>query len=86
MEATLSHNRSVLVGRQDLKDLPTPEATTTHHPIPHWLFIERLAESLNFRHLAIVAEEYAVSSDGMRFFGALTLDVEDVWGADRDRA
>ena len=77
MEATLSHSRSVLVGRQDLKDLPTPEPTATHYPIPHWKFVERLAESLHFRHLAITAEEYAVSNDGMRFFGALTLDVEE---------
>ena len=51
MEATLSHGRSVLVGRQDLKDLPTPESTATHFPIPHWKFVETLAESLFFRHL-----------------------------------
>lgn len=76
-EATLSHSRSVLVGRQDLRDLPTPEPTATHHPIPHWRFVECLAETLNFRHLEIVAEEYAVSPDAMRFFGALTLNVED---------
>lgn len=76
MEATLSHARSVLVGRQDLKALETPEPTPTHHPIPHWRFVEALAESLDFRHLMIVAEEYAVSHDGMRLFGALTLDVE----------
>lgn len=77
MEATLSHTRSVLVGRQDLKDLPTPEPTPTHYPIPHWRFVEVLAESLHYRHLDILAEEYAVSSDGMRFFGVLTLNVEE---------
>lgn len=76
-EATLSHARSVLIGRQDLKDLPTPEPTATHFPIPHWRFVEALAETLHFRHLEIVAEEYAVSHDGMRFFGALTLNVEE---------
>jgi uncharacterized protein DUF932 len=77
MEATLSHGRSVLVGRQDLKDLTTPESTATHYPVPHWRIIETLAESLNFRHLDILSEEYAVSHDGMRLFGALTLNVED---------
>jgi len=77
MEATLSHSRSLLVGRQDLKDLPTPGATATHFPVPHWRIVETLAESLDFRHLEIVSEEYAVSHDGMRFFGALTLNVED---------
>ena len=75
-EATLSHARSVLIGRQDLRDLPTPEPTATHYPIPHWRFVEVLAETLHFRHLEIVAEEYAVSPDGMRFFGALTLNIE----------
>src|ERR1043166_8827666 len=77
MEAMLSHSRSTLVGRQDLKDLPTPEPTATHFPIPHWRLVETLAETLHFRHLEIVAEEYAVSHDGMRFFGALTLNVEE---------
>ena len=77
MEATLSHSRSVLIGRQDLKDLPTPEPTATHFPVPHWRIVEALAESLAFRHLDLVAEEYAVSPDSMRFFGALTLNVED---------
>lgn len=77
MEATLSHSRSVLIGRQDLKDLPTPEATATHYPVAHWRIVETLAESLAFRHLGIISEEYAVSADGMRFFGALTLNVEE---------
>jgi hypothetical protein len=77
MEATLSHAKSVLVARQDLKDLPTPEPTATHYPIPHFRFVETLAESLHYRHLEIVSEEYAVSHDGMRFFGVLTLSVEE---------
>jgi hypothetical protein len=34
-------------------------------------------ETLHFRHLEIISEEYAVSHDGMRFFGALTLNVEE---------
>src|ERR1700738_1314292 len=77
MEATLSHSKSVLVARQDLTDLPTPERTATHYPIPHFRFVETLAESLHYRHLGIVSEEYAVSHDGMRFFGVLTLSVEE---------
>ncbi len=76
-ETVLSHSRSVLIGRQDLRDLATPEPTPTHYPIPHWKFVETLAETLHFRHLEIVAEEYAVSPDGMRFFGSLTLNVEE---------
>jgi hypothetical protein len=77
MEARLSHSRSVLIGRQDLRDLPIPEPTATHYPVSHWKIVETLAESLAFRHLDVVSEEYAVSQDGMRFFGALTLNVEE---------
>jgi hypothetical protein len=77
MEGLIAHRGSVLVPRQDLKDLPTPEPTATHYPIPHWKVVETLAETLGFRRLAIVAEEYAVTPDGNRFFGVMTLDVEE---------
>jgi hypothetical protein len=77
MEAMLSHSKSVLVGRQDLADLVTPAPTATHFPVPHARFVETLAESLHYRHLEIVHEEYAVSHDGLRFFGVLTLSVEE---------
>jgi hypothetical protein len=77
MEAMLSHSKSVLVGRQDLTDLVTPEPTATHFPVAHARFVETLAESLHYRHLEIVHEEYAVSHDGLRFFGVLTLSVEE---------
>ncbi|MCU1231006.1 MAG: hypothetical protein JWO97_3890 [Acidobacteria bacterium] len=76
-EVILLHAKSRLVGRQDLRDLPTPDPTETHFPIPHWRIVQTLAETLAFRHLTIVSEEYAVSADGMRFFAALTLNVEE---------
>jgi hypothetical protein len=31
--------------------------------------VEALVESMSFRHIGVVAEEYAVSKDGMRMFG-----------------
>ena len=36
--------------------------------------IEALTETLGFRHIGVVQEEYAVSKDGMKMFGALDLD------------
>jgi uncharacterized protein DUF932 len=76
-EAVLSHHVSAeLVGRQELRNLPTPEATDTHVPIPHARVVEVLMKGLGNRHLSVVKDEYAVTPDGMRMFGALTLDVE----------
>lgn len=75
--ATLSHHAGAeLIGRQDLRALSTPPATDTHVPIAHSRVVEVLMENLAFRHLDVVKDEYAVTPDGMRMFGAMTLDVE----------
>jgi hypothetical protein len=39
--------------------------------VPHHEIVEALVETLSFRHIGIVGEEYAVSTDGMRMFGVL---------------
>jgi hypothetical protein len=36
--------------------------------------VEALVESMSFRHIGVVAEEYAVSKDGIRMFGVLDLE------------
>ena len=60
--------------RQELVLVPTPLGTTTHKIIPHAEVIEALVETLGFRHIGVVSEEYAVSRDGMKMFGVLDLD------------
>jgi hypothetical protein len=47
------------IGREELTLLPTPPATETHRPIP---------ETLGFRHIEVVHDEYAISPDGMKVF------------------
>jgi hypothetical protein len=42
--------------------------------VPHHEIVEALVETLSFRHIGIVGEEYAVSTDGMRMFGVLDLE------------
>ncbi len=74
--ALVAHRGAELIGRQDLRNLPTPEPTATHVPIAHARIVETLIETLALRHLSVVNDEYAVTEDGMRMFGALTLDVE----------
>lgn len=60
--------------RQELATVPTPQATATHRPVPHVEIVETLVETLSFRHIGVVKEEYAVSKDGMKMFGVLDLD------------
>ena len=64
------------VDREFLQTLPLPDATRTHKPISHYQIVEALVETLGFRHIAVVADEYAVSPDGMKMFGLLELDYE----------
>jgi len=58
----------------ELAKLPTPPATETHIPIPHAAVVENLVETLSHRHIGIVGEEFAVSSDAMEMFGVLDLE------------
>lgn len=76
MEGLIVHAGAQRVGRQDLLALPTPEATETHHPIAHAKLVETILESLAFRQLEVVRDEYAVTSDGMRLFGFLEVNIE----------
>ena len=64
------------IGRPELAQIPVPEATSTHKPVPHHTIVEALVETLGFRHIGVVNEEYAVSSDGMKMFGVLDLETQ----------
>jgi len=60
--------------RAELTAIPTPEGTSTHRPVPHHEIVGGLAETLSFRHIGVVRDEYAVSQDGMKMFGVLDLE------------
>jgi hypothetical protein len=53
------------ISKAELAQLPRPPAAPTHIPIPHIEVIETLVETLRLRHIGVVAEEFAVSIDGM---------------------
>jgi len=44
--------------------------------VHHHEIVEALVETLSFRHIGVVNEEYAVSADGMKMFGVLDLETE----------
>lgn len=67
------HAGAEAVDAKDLPHLTTPEATRTHHPIPHNDVVQMVKFSLGFHGHEIVQEDYGVMPDGMRFFGLLTL-------------
>lgn len=62
------------ISRQELQLIPTPPGTPTHRPIPHCEIVAALVETLAFRHIGVVRDEYAVSQDGMKVFGVLDLE------------
>jgi hypothetical protein len=62
------------ISREELASIPTPEATRTHRPVPHHEIVQALIETLTFRHIGVLKDEYAVSSNGMKMFGVLDLE------------
>ena len=62
------------ISRDDLALIPTPDATRTHQPIPHHKIVQSLIETLSFRHIGVLKDEYAVSGNGMKMFGVLDLE------------
>ena len=72
-EATLIAYAGKL-SREQLALVPTPLATRTHKPVPHIDVVNAIIETLGFRHIGVVRDEYAVSRDGMRLFGIIELE------------
>ncbi len=70
----MAHCGARKVTRDELKEMPLPEATKTHQPLSHFGIVEVLEEALSFRHLRVVKDEYAVSQDGLKMFGVMDLD------------
>jgi hypothetical protein len=70
----LAHCGSSKITRAELKVTPTPAGSATHQPLPHFEIVGALVETLSFRQISVVREEYAVSGDGMKMFGVLDLE------------
>jgi hypothetical protein len=77
VQSTLvAHCGARKIAREELIELPVPEATRTHQPLGHHEVVESLEEALSYRHLSVVRDEYAVSADGMRMFGVMDLNAQ----------
>lgn len=73
MSETILLSQTGKLTRQELALVPTPFGTATHKIIPHAEVVAAIVETLGFRQIAVHAEEYAVSKDGMKMFGVLEL-------------
>jgi hypothetical protein len=75
MQGTLiAHCGTAKLSRDDLTNLPVPPATATFKPVPHHEIVAALVETLGFRHIGVVRDEYAATPDGMRMFGVMDLE------------
>jgi hypothetical protein len=72
----ITHCGARRIARDELAALPVPEETRTFKPISHSALIEKIVETLWYRRMNIVRDEYAVSQDGMKLFGLLEMDLE----------
>jgi hypothetical protein len=70
----MAHCGSSKLSREELKVIPTPAGSATHQTLPHFEIVGSLVETLSFRQISVVREEYAASSDGMKMFGVLDLE------------
>jgi hypothetical protein len=71
----IAHCGAEFITRADLLHLPCPEATKSWKPIPHIEIVNAIIETLGYRHLNVVREEYAATPDGNKLFGVMEIDV-----------
>jgi hypothetical protein len=67
------HSGAAPIEYAALAELPTPDATATHVPVPHHDVVNMVKYSLGYFGHELVEEHYGVTEDGMRFFGLLSL-------------
>jgi hypothetical protein len=57
----------------DLRGVATPHGTDTHVPVPHHELVELVRYTLGFYGHEITEEAHAITPDGMRYFGLMSL-------------
>ena len=67
------HAGANAVTYDELRDVQMPEGTETHVPVAHHEIVELMRYTLGFHGHQIVEESHALTPDGMRYFGLLSL-------------
>jgi len=76
MESMNLHSGGELVTLDQLRMVQTPDATATHHPIPHFDFVDMVKFALRYHEHEVVEEHHAIDKNGDRYFGVLSLKSE----------
>lgn len=76
MESMNLHSGGDLVTLDQLRMVTTPDATATHHPIPHYDFVDMVKFALRYHEHEVVEEHHAIDKGGDRYFGVLSLKSE----------
>lgn len=67
------HAGASAVSYDDLRAVATPQGTDTHVPVAHHEIVELVRYTLGFYGHEIMTEDHAVTPDGARYFGLLSL-------------
>jgi hypothetical protein len=67
------HAGANAVSYDDLRSVPLPAPTDTHIPVAHHEIVELVRYTLGFYGHEIAEESHAVTPDGMRYFGLMSL-------------
>jgi hypothetical protein len=67
------HAGAEAVSYDQLRAITTPEGTATHLPVPHHEVVELVRYTLGFYGHEITDEAHALTADGARYFGLMSL-------------
>lgn len=70
------HRGAEAIALPALKTVAIPDATDTHIPLAHFDLVEMVKYALGYFGHEVVSEDHAVTPDGARYFGLLTLKSE----------
>lgn len=73
----VAHCGAERISREQLRLIEPPPATATYLPVKHAELVDELEEGLHRRNLTIIREQYAVQTEGLKFFAVLDLSSEN---------
>jgi hypothetical protein len=67
------HSGANAISYDELRSVQTPDGTDSHVPVPHHEIVELMRYTLGFYGHDIAEESHAITPDGARYFGLLSL-------------